>query len=64
MGFDSTGPISNTKFDTIGITVNSLGRHANPVRLSFVNQECAIAYQCSYDAVEAGVYEMLSNVKL
>lgn len=64
MGFDSTGPISNTKFDTIGITVNSLGRRANPVCLSFVNQECAIAYQCSYDAVEGGVYEMLSNVKL
>ncbi len=33
MGFDSTGPISYTKFDTIGITVNFLGRRANPVCL-------------------------------
>ena len=64
MGFDSTGPISNTKFDTIGITVNSLGRRANPVCLSFVNQECAIGYQAAYDAVEARLYEVLCNVKL
>ena len=31
MGFDSNGPISNTKFHTMGITTNSLGRRANPV---------------------------------
>ncbi len=59
MGFDSRVAISNTKFDTTRITVKSLGRRANPVCLSFVNHECGIGYQCSYDAVEAGVYEML-----
>ncbi len=64
MGFDSTGPISNTKFDTIGITVNSLGRRASPICLSFINQECAIGYYCSYNAVEAGVCEVLCNVIL
>jgi hypothetical protein len=64
MGFDLTGPISNTKFDTIGITVNFLGRRANPVCLSFDSQVCAIVYQCSYDAVEACLYEMLRNKKL
>ena len=63
MGFDSTGPISNTKFDTMGITTNSLGRRANPVCLSFVSQECAVAYTAMYDAAEAGLYQILVNVK-
>ena len=64
MGFDSTGPISNSKFDTIGITTNLLGRRANPVCLAFVSQECAVAYTCTYDAVEAGLYEILVNTKI
>jgi hypothetical protein len=64
IGFDSTGPISNTKFDTIGITTNSLSRRANPVCLSFVSQECAVAYICAYDTVEAGLYEILVNTKI
>ena len=64
MGFDATGPISNKKFDTIGITTNSLGRRANPICLSFVSQECAIAYRCTYDAVEAGLYDVLVRTKL
>ena len=34
MGFDSTGPISNAKLDTIGITTNSLGQRANPFCLA------------------------------
>ena len=66
MGFDGTGSISNKKFDTLGITTNSLGRRANPICLSFVSQECAIAYQCTYDAVETGssLYDVLVQTKL
>ena len=51
------------KFDTMGITTNSLGRRANPVCLSFVSQECAVAYTAMYDAVEAVLYQILVNVK-
>ena len=64
MGFDSSRPISNAKFNTIGITTNLLSRRVNPVCLVFVSQECAFAYTCSYDAVEAGLYEILVNTKI
>ena len=29
-----------------------------------MSQECAIAYQCTYDAVEAGLYDVLVRTKL
>ncbi len=64
MDFDSMGQASNTELDTIGITTNLLALFANPVCLSFVSQEYAVAYTCTFDVVEAGLYEVLVNVKI
>ena len=64
MAFDSTGGLSSTKFDTIGVTTNSLRNRANPVCWSFVSQESAVAYECTYDAIEGGAFLLLNRVKL
>jgi hypothetical protein len=45
MGFDGSGSISNTKFDLVGITTNSLCSRANPVCLAIANKESADAYE-------------------
>ena len=56
LGFDSTGGLSSTKFDTIGVTTNSLRNRANPVAWSFVSQESAVAYECTYESIEGGAF--------
>ncbi len=64
LGFDSTGGLSSTKFDTIGVTTNSLRNRANPVAWSFVSQESAVAYECPYESIEGGAFLLLDRVKL
>jgi hypothetical protein len=66
LGFNSlaTGGLSSTKFDTIGVTTNSLRNQANPVALSFVSQESAVAYECTYESIEGGAFLLLDRVKL
>ena len=63
LGFDSTGGLSSTKFDTIGVTTNSLRNRANPVCWSFCSQESAVAYECTYDAIEGGNFLLLEKMK-
>ncbi len=62
--FDTTFGISSTKFEVMGITTNSLRSRANPVCLSFVNQECAVGYESTYDAMESGLFQVLSKLRL
>jgi hypothetical protein len=57
LGFDATGSISDTKFDIIGVTTNSLRSRANHVCLAMVNQECADGYEHTYESMEAGVFQ-------
>ncbi len=64
LGFDSTGGLSSTKFDTIGVTTNSSRNLANPVCWSFVSQESAVAYDCTYEAIEGDAFLLLDRVKL
>ncbi len=45
MGFDGSGSMSNTKFDLVGITTNSLRSRANPICLAIANKESADAYE-------------------
>ena len=63
-GFDSTFGISSSKFELLGMNVNSLGRKANPVCLCIAKQEEAVAYQHMYSSMEAGVFDLVHNLKL
>ena len=64
LGFDSTFGLSNKKFELLGITTNSLRRHANPVCLCIVKQECSTAYRNMYTSMEGAVFELAHNLKL
>ena len=63
LGFDATGSMSDTKFDIIGVTTNSLRTRANPVCLAMVNKECADGYEHTYEAMEAGVFQIVAKLK-
>ena len=64
LGFDSTFGLSNKKFELLGITTNSLRRHANPVCLCILKQECSTAYRNMYTSMEGAVFELAHNLKL
>ena len=53
MGFDASGSISDTKFDLMGITTNSLRSRANPICLAIANKESADAYEHTYETMES-----------
>ena len=61
LGFDATGSLSDTKFDLLGITTNSLRSRANPVCLAMANKECADAYEHAYESMEAGVFQLVGR---
>ena len=63
-GFDSTFGISSKKFEMLGMTVNSLRRKANPVCLCIAKKEEAIAYEHMFDSTEAGLFDLVHNLKL
>ncbi len=63
-GFDSTFGISSNKFETLGVSVNSLRRKANPVRLCIAKKEEAVAYEHMFSSMEAGVFDLVHNLKL
>jgi hypothetical protein len=63
-GFDAFFGLSNKKFDLMGITTNSLLSRANPVCLSIVNQESAVAYEAMYTSMEGVTFELVHNLKL
>ena len=62
LGFDATGSLSDTKFDLIGVTTNSLRCRANPVCLSIVNSESADGYEHTYESMEAGVFQVIGRI--
>ena len=64
VGFDSTFGITSKKFELMGISVNSLRRKANPVCLCITKREEAVAYQHVFDSTEAGVFDLVHNLKL
>ncbi len=53
--FDSTGGISDSKIDILGITTDSLCNRSNPVCLCIANQEDADGYEFMYESMEAGL---------
>jgi len=63
-GFDSTFGISSNKFEMLGMNVNSLRRKANPVCLCIAKKEEAVAYEHLYSSTEAGVFDLVHNLKL
>ena len=56
-------PTSSSMQVRRNIAVQEKAVYANPVCLSFVSQECAVAYTAMYDAAEARLYQILVNVK-
>jgi len=62
MGFDSTGSISNPKFDLVEITTNSLCSCANPVCLAIANKESANAYEHTYETMETGFFYFVGRL--
>jgi hypothetical protein len=62
LGFDSTGRLSSTNFDTIGVAIISLCNKSNPICYGFVSQESAIAYCCTYDSFEGGTSLLLEKL--
>ncbi len=62
LGFNLTGGLSSTKFETIEVTTNSLRNRANQVAWSFVSQESAVAYECTYESIEGGAFLLLDTV--
>jgi hypothetical protein len=56
--------ISSNKFEMLGINVNSLRRKANPVCLCIAKKEKAVAYEHMYSSIEAGVFDLVHNLKL
>jgi hypothetical protein len=63
-GYDSTFGISSNKFEMLGMNVNSLRRKANPVCLCITKREDAVAYEHMHDSTEAGVFDLVHNLKL
>jgi hypothetical protein len=63
LGLEATGSMSDTKFDIIGVTTNSLRSRANPVCLVMVNKECTDGYEHTYESMEAGVFQIVAKVK-
>ncbi len=61
MGFDASGSISDTKFDLVGITTNSLRERANPVCLAIANRESADAYEHTYETMEARLFQLVGR---
>jgi hypothetical protein len=61
MGFDSTGSMSNTKFDLVSITTNSLRSLANPICLAIANKERVDAYEHTYETMEAGLFQLVGS---
>ena len=51
-------------FEMLGMNVNSLGRRANPVCLCIAKKEEAVAYEHMYSSTEAGVFDLVHNLKL
>ena len=64
MNFDSTGGISDSQIDVLGITTNSLRNHSNPVCLAIANQEDADGYEFMYDAMESGLFQLVGRTNL
>ena len=62
LGFDASGSMSNTQFDLIGITTNSLRSRANPVCLAIANKENADAYEHTYESMEAGLFQVVGRL--
>jgi hypothetical protein len=62
MGFDSSGSISDTKFDLVGITTNSLRSRANPICLAIANKESADAYEHTYETMESGLFQLVGRI--
>ena len=62
--FDSTGGISDSKIDVLGITVNSLRNKSNPICLCIANQEDADGYEFMYESMEAGLFQLLGRTCL
>jgi hypothetical protein len=63
-GFDTTFGISSNKFEMLCMNVNSLRRKANPVCLAITKMEEAVAYQHVFYSTEAGVFDLVHNLKL
>ena len=61
MGFDASGSMSDTKFDLVGITTNSLRSRANPVCLAIANKESADAYEHMYETMESGLFQLVAR---
>jgi hypothetical protein len=61
MGLDASGSMSDTKFDLVGITTNSLRSRANPVCLAIANKESAVAYEHTYEALESGLFRLVGR---
>ena len=61
MGFDASGSMSDTKFDLVGITTNSLRSRANPVCLAMANKESADAYEHMYETMESGLFQLVAR---
>ena len=51
-------------FGIIGIGMNSMGSHFNPVSLNIVNSESKMAIASSFDASVAGLYSMYKQANL
>ena len=64
MNFDSTGGISDSKIDVLGITNNSLRNRSNPVCIAIANQEDADGYEFMYTSMESGVFQLLGRTHL
>jgi hypothetical protein len=66
VGFDSTFGISSNKIEMLGMNVNSLQRKANHVCLCITKKEEAVpfAYEHVYSSTEAGVFDLVHNLKL
>jgi hypothetical protein len=62
--FDTTFGISSLKFELMGITCNSLRKKANPICLCITKKEEATAYGHMYSSMEAGVFDLVHNLKL
>jgi hypothetical protein len=60
-GFDWSGSMSNTKFDLVGITTNSLRSRANPIRLAIANNESTDAYEHTYEIMKAGFFQLVGR---
>jgi hypothetical protein len=61
IGLDATGSMSNTKFDLVGITTNSLRSLAHPICLAIANTESEDAFEHKYETMEPGLFHLLGS---